>query len=87
MGVILHNMKTAVTIPDAVFQAAELLAKRKGLSRSQLYAQAVSAYLCDHRHDNVTELLNQVYGPEGEDSQIDPAISDLQRRSLPKDIW
>ena len=87
MEVIFHNMKTAVSIPDAIFQAAEQLAKRKGLSRSELYAQAVSAYLCAHRHDDITELLNQVYGSEGEDSQMDPAISDLQRRSLPKEIW
>jgi metal-responsive CopG/Arc/MetJ family transcriptional regulator len=80
-------MKTAISIPDSIFQAAEQLAKRKGLSRSELYAQAVSAYVRAHRHDDVTELLNQVYGPEGEESHVEPAILALQRRSLSKDAW
>jgi metal-responsive CopG/Arc/MetJ family transcriptional regulator len=80
-------MKTAISIPDSIFQAAEQLAKRKGLSRSELYAQAVSAYVSSHRHDDVTELLNQVYSPEGENSQVEPAILALQRRSLSKETW
>jgi metal-responsive CopG/Arc/MetJ family transcriptional regulator len=80
-------MKTAISIPDSIFQAAEQLAKRKGLSRSELYAQAVSAYISAHRHDDVTELLNQVYGPDGEESRVEPAILALQRQSLPKDAW
>ena len=67
-------MKTAISIPDPIFQAAEQLAKRKGLSRSELYTQAVSAYISAHCHDDVTELLNQVYGPEREDSHVEPAI-------------
>jgi metal-responsive CopG/Arc/MetJ family transcriptional regulator len=78
-------MKTAISIPDSIFQAAEQLAKRKGLSRSELYAQAVSAYVRAHRHDDVTELLNQVYGPEGEESHVEPVLLALQRRSLSKD--
>jgi metal-responsive CopG/Arc/MetJ family transcriptional regulator len=80
-------MKTAISIPEPIFQAAEQLAKRKGLSRSELYAQAVSAYISAHRHDDVTELLNRVYGPEREDSQVDPAILALQRRSLSEEAW
>ncbi len=80
-------MKTAISIPDSIFQAAEQLATRKGLSRSELYAQAVSAYISAHRHDDVTELLNQVYGPEEEDSHVEPAILALQRRSLSKEAW
>jgi metal-responsive CopG/Arc/MetJ family transcriptional regulator len=80
-------MKTAISIPDSIFQAAEQLAKRKGLSRSELYAQAVSAYVRSHRHDDVTELLNQVYGPDGEESRVEPGMSALQRRSLSKDNW
>jgi metal-responsive CopG/Arc/MetJ family transcriptional regulator len=80
-------MKTAISIPDSIFQAAEQLAKRKGLSRSELYAQAVSAYVRVHRHDDVTELLNQVYGPEGEESHVEPVLLALQRRSLSEDAW
>ncbi|MEQ9238858.1 MAG: hypothetical protein RIG66_32775 [Coleofasciculus sp. E2-BRE-01] len=37
-------MKTAVSIPDPIFEAAEAMSKRLGLSRSELYARALQAY-------------------------------------------
>ena len=43
--VILRRMKTAISIPDEIFLAAEQLAKRIGSSRSELYATALAAYL------------------------------------------
>ena len=43
--VILKDMKTAVSIPDPIFQAAEDLDKRLGLSRSELFARALKAYV------------------------------------------
>ena len=36
-------MKTAISIADDIFRAAEQVAKRKGFSRSELYARAVAA--------------------------------------------
>jgi metal-responsive CopG/Arc/MetJ family transcriptional regulator len=36
-------MKTAVSMPDSIFEAAEALAKRLRMSRSQLYTKAVQA--------------------------------------------
>jgi metal-responsive CopG/Arc/MetJ family transcriptional regulator len=44
-------MKTAISLPDSIFEAAEKLAKRFGISRSQLYANAVTEYLRDHQKD------------------------------------
>jgi len=78
-------MKTAISIPDKVFESAEELAKRLGESRSRLYTQAISSYLEKHRRDNITKKLNQVYGSE--DSSLDPALQRLQSLSLPKDRW
>ena len=40
-GVILHRVKTAVSIPDDVFEAAERLATERNVSRSELYAAAL----------------------------------------------
>ncbi|EIJ36932.1 hypothetical protein Thini_4454 [Thiothrix nivea DSM 5205] len=37
-------MKTAISIPDPVFQAAELFARHFGISRSELYTKAVEEY-------------------------------------------
>ncbi len=63
-------MKTAISIPDDVFDAADEMAKRLRLSRSQLYANAVREYLDAHRSRGVTARLDQVY--ENRDSPPRP---------------
>jgi metal-responsive CopG/Arc/MetJ family transcriptional regulator len=78
-------MKTAISIPDKVFESAERLADRLGKSRSQLYAQALSSYVAKHQKDNLTEKLDEVYGAE--DSTVDATLVKFQSMSLPKDAW
>lgn len=78
-------MKIAISIPDAVFEAAERLAARLGKSRSQLYAEAVTEYLADHRADAVTEKLDAVYSMET--SAPDRALETMQRRSMDDEQW
>jgi antitoxin MazE6 len=78
-------MKTAISIPDHVFDEADKLAQRLGMSRSELYANAVSEYLRDHKTDEVTEKLNKVY--QQEPSGLDPVSRTLQFSSLEKDEW
>ncbi len=78
-------MKTAISIPDPVFHAAEGLASRLGISRSQLYAEAVSEYMNSHRHQNVTEILDGVY--ENEASLLDGMVCSMQSKSIPKEKW
>jgi metal-responsive CopG/Arc/MetJ family transcriptional regulator len=80
-------MKTAISIPDQVFEAAEQLARRLGISRSELYAKAVFEYINDHRYMNVTDTLNRVYGDDEEKSSLDPTSQNLQFNSLLKDEW
>ena len=78
-------MKTAISIPDSIFEAAENLARRLGISRSRLYASAVSEYIREHQNDRVTEELNEIY--ENESSYLDPTTKKLQYSSLEKDEW
>ena len=78
-------MKTAISIPDDIFQSAEQLARRLGLSRSELYVQAMKSYLQTHQDEGVTDTLNTIYGEI--QAQVDPVISSIQIRSLPKDDW
>jgi predicted transcriptional regulator len=80
-------MKTAISVPDQVFEAAERLARRLGKSRSQVYTEALQAYLADQRDAGVTERLNQVYGGEPQLSELDPVLAAIQWRSLPKEEW
>ncbi|MDX2504733.1 MAG: hypothetical protein QNL62_09690 [Gammaproteobacteria bacterium] len=78
-------MKTAISIPDPIFQAAEGLAQRMGMSRSQLYAEAVAEYMESHKNQNVTEILNRIY--ENESSSLDEELYSLQSQSIPKEDW
>jgi len=78
-------MKTAISIPDKIFIAAEGVAKRLGISRSEFYAKAVEEFLKAHKNKNVTEQLNLVY--EETDSTLDEQLLDLQSKSIPREKW
>lgn len=78
-------MKTAISIPDSIFKAAEKMAQRLGLSRSELYAKAVSEFLQKHRNEGVTQELDKIYSKES--SQLDPAFQAIQSVSIEKDEW
>jgi len=38
-------MKIVISVPDEVFEAGEHLARQLGISRSQLYSDALATYL------------------------------------------
>jgi len=78
-------MKTAISIPDDIFQSAEQLARRLGMSRSELYVQALKLYLQDHHEDGVTDALNTIYGDVP--VHLDSVLQSVQTRSLPQDAW
>ena len=75
-------MKTAISIPDAIFEEAEQLAKTRGWSRSELYANAVSAYVQSERFLGVREKLDAVYRQNIDDSALDPLLASAQARLL-----
>jgi predicted transcriptional regulator len=53
-------MKTAVSIPDDVFEEGERLAVRLQTSRSQLYARALAEFVARHDDDHVTAAMDEV---------------------------
>jgi metal-responsive CopG/Arc/MetJ family transcriptional regulator len=76
-------MKTAVSIPDVLFESAEGFARRRGMSRSELYAKALDAYLAEHKSEGITERLDAVYaGDRVEKSRLDPLLERMQADSL-----
>jgi metal-responsive CopG/Arc/MetJ family transcriptional regulator len=80
-------MKTAISIPDPLFEAAEKLARRLGMSRSQLYSKAIDSFIEKYRYSGVTERLNTVYEASPEAGCLDKDIEKLQSQSLSKDGW
>lgn len=79
------GMKVAVSIPEELFESAESLGKRLRVSRSRLYATALSEFLAKHRGGKITDRLNQLYGTE--DSRLDHRLERIQRRSVGADPW
>jgi antitoxin MazE6 len=65
-------MKTAISVPDEIFQRAEAAAKKLRISRSKLYTTAVAEYLDRKRSKSITKHLNEVYSRNN--STLDPAL-------------
>jgi hypothetical protein len=78
-------MKTAISVPNAVFEAAELLARRLGMSRSELYTTALARFMADYDDRAVTEALDTLYSEL--DSTLDPVLAAMQRRALAGESW
>jgi metal-responsive CopG/Arc/MetJ family transcriptional regulator len=78
-------MKTAVSLPNDLFRRAEVAAKKLRISRSALYAQAISDFLAHSDPELVTERLNALYSPTP--ARIDPDIMRAQIRSLKNVEW
>ena len=78
-------MKTAISIPDAVFREAERYARRAGKTRSQLYSDALRQYLLRHAPDAVTEGMNAVCAQI--DQESDPFVRAASRRLLKREKW
>lgn len=76
-------MKTAVSIPDDVFEQAERLARRARRSRSQVYSEALREYVARHSPDEVTEALDRVFAEvdQGEDDFMSAAATRVLERT------
>ena len=77
-------MKTAVSIPDELFTAADRLAAGLRMSRSELSATALRAYIAKQQHDDITEQLNAIYDTEA--STLDPELALLQAHAISREI-
>jgi metal-responsive CopG/Arc/MetJ family transcriptional regulator len=78
-------MKTAVSIPDTVFEEAERLASELQTSRSQLYSRALQEFVARHAPDRLTEAMNRVVDEVG--SEIDEFSQRASRRALEQVEW
>ena len=78
-------MKTAISLPDEVFQAAERHARRVGKSRSRVYAEALAEYLVRHGPDEITAAMNAVVNELNESP--DGFVGAAARRTLERVEW
>lgn len=78
-------MKTAVSVPDDVFDRAERLARREGRSRSDVYSSALREYVARHSPDEVTDAVDRVVADIG--VAADSFVSSASRRTLESTEW
>ncbi len=73
-------MKTAISLPDPIFEEAEVLAQKLGISRSELYTEALKVYLQRYNRERILSKLNEVYSQESSD--LDSIMATMQMLSL-----
>jgi metal-responsive CopG/Arc/MetJ family transcriptional regulator len=78
-------MKTAISIPDNIFKAADALAKKLSISRSELYTKAIYSFVEEHRGEQIIEALNALYCQEP--SELDAELQQLQALTLTSEEW
>ena len=78
-------MKTAVSIPDEVFERVERLARRAHKSRSEVFSAALQEYLARHAPDEVTDMMNRACEMAGE--RTDSFLSAASQRILERAEW
>ena len=73
-------MKTAVSIPDDVFEKVERFARRTRRSRSEVFSTALREYIARHAPDEVTDAINRAVDEVGD--QTDKFVATAARRVL-----
>lgn len=78
-------MKTAVSIPDDVFEEAERLVAELQTSRSQLYSRALQEFVARHAPDRLTDAMNRVLDEVG--AEVDELTAKASRQVLERVEW
>ncbi len=78
-------MKTAISVPNEVFELSEKLAKKLKVSRSAIFAMGVKKLAEEHDEEEIIAQINQIC--EKVDTSLDPAVRQYQNRILQKEKW
>lgn len=80
-------MKTAVHIPDELYQEAKSQADAVGVTVDEFAIEAIRARIENRKisTDEVTEILNTIFVKLP--SSLDPILAEMQWRSLEKEEW
>ena len=78
-------MKTEISVPNSIYEAAERLAAALGMSLSEFYVAALAAYVATYQNGDVTKRLDEVYAKE--QSTMDPEMVAIQIASIGEEKW
>jgi metal-responsive CopG/Arc/MetJ family transcriptional regulator len=80
-------MKTAISLPDELFEAVERIVRESGRHRSEVYADALREYVARHSPDEITDAINAVLEQVGVTSEDDRFIDAAARHILKNTEW
>ena len=80
-------MKTAISLPDELFEAVERLVRRSRRHRSEVYADALREYVARHTPDEVTDALNAVVEQIGDSAKETRFTDEAARKVLAATEW
>lgn len=78
-------MKTDISIPNPIFEAANQLAQKLDMSLSELYTAALAAYVATYQSEDITAQLDDLYATEA--SELEPELTALQVTSVGSEPW
>jgi predicted transcriptional regulator len=78
-------MKTAISLPDEIFEEAEQLARRLKKTRSALFREAVAEYVARHDPEGITAEVDRVAGAL--DTRLERPLAAAGRRLLRRSEW
>lgn len=67
----MSTVKTAVSLPESLFEQAETLAHELSVSRSRLFTLAVEAFVQRYENEKLLASLNEAYGDGLDDAEVD----------------
>ena len=80
-------MKTAISIPDDLFNDAEITARQLGLARSQLFSLAIKEFIEHHNKEKITHKLNTYYPRESSIDELSDIGIESLRETTKNDSW
>lgn len=80
-------MKTAISIPDHTFEAAEQAAKRLGMSRSEFFTRAAERFIGATESTSVTSRINASLDRVADDDSWFAIESGHQTLEADEDSW
>jgi metal-responsive CopG/Arc/MetJ family transcriptional regulator len=80
-------MKTAISVPDEIFEQAAGQAAELGISRSEFFARAARRYLDELAAQSLTSQINQALQAAGDDDTGAEAATAGRRLLTSDDDW
>ncbi|MDD4627571.1 MAG: hypothetical protein PHP87_10925 [Syntrophomonas sp.] len=72
-------VKTTIGIPDNIYNLAEDITKKLGVSRSHFYAKAVEAHVKKHLDQEMARMLDEAFSEELTQDEIDLQLAFKKR--------